>query len=258
MDDQQAVIEFLSEPSSYGPAIDRVDIIETHVSLVFLGVRYPYLDFSTPARRRRACEAELTLNRRTAPTLYLKVRGLAQMPDGRIGFADKGVVIDWVVVMRRFEQSSLFDALAQTGALNARLMTKLAGHIADFHAMTERRCDVGGAAALTAVAETNHRCLMEARHAGFARERIDEVRENSLQRLAAVGGLLDRGRAEGKVRHCHGDLHPATSAFSTANRHYSTASNSLTRSPRSTSSTILPFCSWISSIAGSRILLALS
>jgi hypothetical protein len=32
----KAVIEFLSEPTSYGPAIDRVDIIETHVSLVFL------------------------------------------------------------------------------------------------------------------------------------------------------------------------------------------------------------------------------
>ena len=83
MDDQQAVIEFLSEPSSYGPAIGRVDIIETHVSLVFLAgdrayklkraVRNPYLDFSTPARRRRACEAEFTLNRRTAPTFYLKV-----------------------------------------------------------------------------------------------------------------------------------------------------------------------------------------
>jgi hypothetical protein len=36
MDDQQAVIAFLSKPSSYGPASERVDIIETHVSLVFL------------------------------------------------------------------------------------------------------------------------------------------------------------------------------------------------------------------------------
>src|SRR2546423_635181 len=48
---------------------------------------------------------------------------------------------------------------------------------------------------------------MEAQHAGFARDRIDEVRDNSLRRLAAVGSLLDRRRAEGKVRRCHGDLH---------------------------------------------------
>jgi hypothetical protein len=217
MEDQRDVIAFLSEPSSYGPAIERVNIIETHVSLVFLAgdrayklkraVKYPYLDFSTPEHRRRACETELALNRRTALTLYLEVRALGRMPDGKIGFAGNGPAIDWVVVMRRFDQSSLFDALAQTGGLSAPLMHELAGHIADFHAMAERRYDCGGAAALTAIAETNHRCLIEARHAGFSRECIEELRENSLRRLAAVGGLLDRRRAESKVRRCHGDLH---------------------------------------------------
>ena len=217
MEDQRDVIAFLSKPSSYGPAIGRVDVIETHVSLVFLAgdrayklkraVKYPYLDFSAPEHRQRACEAELALNRRTAPTLYLEVRALGRTPDGRIGFPGNGPVIDWVVVMRRFDQSSLFDALAQTGGLSAPLMHDLAGHIADFHATAERRYDYGGAAALTLIAETNHRCLIEARHAGFSRERIDEIRVGSSQRLAAVGGLLDQRRADGKVRRCHGDLH---------------------------------------------------
>jgi uncharacterized protein len=109
--------------------------------------------------------------------------------------------------MRRFDQSSLFDALAQTGGLSAPLMHDLAGHIADFHAIAKRRFDYGGARALAEIAETNHRCLMETQHAGFARDRIDEVRDNSLRRLADVGRLLDRRRAEGKVRRCHGDLH---------------------------------------------------
>ena len=86
-------------------------------------------------------------------------------------------------------------------------MNELADHIADFHALAERRFDYGGAAALTDIAETNHRCLVAARHVGFAPECVDEIRANSLQRLAAVGGLLDRRRAEGKVRRCHGDLH---------------------------------------------------
>jgi len=80
-DDQHDVIDFLSTPSSYGAAVERVDVIETHASLVFLAgdrayklkraVKYPYLDFSTAERRRVACEAELMLNRRTAPKLYL-------------------------------------------------------------------------------------------------------------------------------------------------------------------------------------------
>jgi aminoglycoside phosphotransferase family enzyme len=95
---QRDVIDFLSEPASYGSAITHVDIIETHVSLIFLAgdrayklkraVKYPYLDFSTAEHRRRACEAELALNRRTAPTLYLEVRALVQEPDGRVAFAN--------------------------------------------------------------------------------------------------------------------------------------------------------------------------
>jgi hypothetical protein len=64
------------------------------------------------------------------------------MPDGKIGFAGDGPAIDWVVVMRRFEQSSLFGALAQTGGLSVPLMNELAGHIADFHSQVERRFDL--------------------------------------------------------------------------------------------------------------------
>jgi aminoglycoside phosphotransferase family enzyme len=78
-DDQRDVIDFLSRPSSYGAAVARIAVIETHVSLVFLAgdrayklkraVKFPYLDFSSAEQRRVACEAELALNRRTAPDL---------------------------------------------------------------------------------------------------------------------------------------------------------------------------------------------
>jgi len=216
-DDQHAVIDFLKTPSSYGAGVEWVDVIETHASFVFLAgdgayklkraVKYSYLDFSTAERRRAACEAEFALNRRTAPDLYLEVRALALMPNGQVGFAADEPAIDWLVVMRRFDQTMLFDALAKSGRLTAPLMTELAGQIATFHRSAERRPDQGNAAALAAVVETNHGCLTTARQAGFDAELIVEVRQRSLERIAAVSDLLDRRRVEGKVRHCHGDLH---------------------------------------------------
>ena len=216
-DDQRDVIEFLSSVSSYGAATWRVDIVETHASLVFLAgerayklkraVKFPYLDFSSAKKRQVACEAELTLNRRTAPDLYLEVRALTRTANGGVGFGTEGRVVDWVVVMRRFDQAALFDELAKTGRLNASLMTELADHIAAFHQAAEPRPEHGGAAALAAVTETNHRCLMAAQQAGFATQDIAEIRLRSLERLDAVGVLLDRRRATGKVRRCHGDLH---------------------------------------------------
>jgi aminoglycoside phosphotransferase family enzyme/predicted kinase len=216
-DNQRDVIDFLSKAASYGTAVERVDIIETHVSLVFLAgdrvyklkraVKFPYLDFSTAEQRMTACKAELALNRRTAPELYLEVRALVRTTTGVIAFATGGPAVDWVVVMRRFDQAALFDELAKSRRLNVSLMTALADHIAAFHQAAEPRRDRGGTAALSAIVETNHRCLMAAREAGFAPERIVEIRQQSSERLAVVGALLDRRRADGKARRCHGDLH---------------------------------------------------
>ena len=82
---------------------------------------------------------------------------------GEFEAVEQGCVVDWVVVMRRFDQAALFDKLAKTGRLNASLVTELADHIAALHRAAEPRPDHGGAAARAVVAETSHRCLMASR-----------------------------------------------------------------------------------------------
>src|SRR5712691_6581467 len=125
MDDaQREVVAFLSDPSSYPPGAGPVEIIETHASIVFLtgtrvyklkrAVKYPYLDFSTVARRRAACTAELKLNRRTAPQLYLELRAISRQADGGLVWdRPEGEVsrepVDFVVVMQRFDQPDLLE-----------------------------------------------------------------------------------------------------------------------------------------------------
>src|SRR5437764_3417856 len=166
-DPQAEIIAFLREPSSYPAVAGPVDTIETHISIVFLAgnracklkraVKYSYVDFSTPAQRRAACAAKLRLNRRTAPQLYLEVRAIVRRPDGSIGWAGEGEALDWVVVMRRFEQKQLLDNVAMTGGLTAPLMLALTAHIAEFHQRAEPRPKHGGGAAMAALVETNIR-----------------------------------------------------------------------------------------------------
>ncbi|MBV8506669.1 MAG: AAA family ATPase, partial [Alphaproteobacteria bacterium] len=168
---------------------------------------YPYLDFSTVDLRRRACEAELVLNRRTAPALYEEVRGLFCGADGAVSFAPNGEALDWVVVMRRFDQGLLFDALAETGRLDRHVMDQLADHIAQFHASAEQHFDHGGAAEMADLAEVQYRCLAASSRAGFTPDRVESILNKWQDRVAVLGALLDRRRATGKVRHCHGDLH---------------------------------------------------
>jgi hypothetical protein len=216
-EDQRDVVAFLRDPSSYGPGVDRVEVIETHASLVFIAgervfklkraVAYPYLDFSTVDLRRRACAAEVALNRRTAQALYEEVRGVFRDADGTIGFSPNGEALDWVVVMRRFDQALLFDALAETGGLERYMMDQLADHIAQFHASAEQHFDRGGAAEMADLAEVQYRCLAAPSRAGFSLDRAEGILKKWQERVAVFAELLDSRRAAGKVRHCHGDLH---------------------------------------------------
>ena len=77
-------------------------------------VRYSFLDYSTPERRRDACLAELSINRRFAPDLYLEVQPVARRPDGLLGFGNgASVPVDWLVVMRRFDAAAQLDRMAE-------------------------------------------------------------------------------------------------------------------------------------------------
>jgi aminoglycoside phosphotransferase family enzyme/predicted kinase len=214
-EDQTPVMEFLASPSAHGGA--AVERIDTHASVVFLAgsrayklkraVRFDYLDFSTPERRRVLCEAEARLNRRTAPTLYRGVVAVTRERDGSYALGGAGPPVDWVVAMNRFPQEALFDRLAAAGRLELSLMSPLAAAIADFHMAAKRRADHGGTRGMSWVIDGNATGFAE-----FGRECLEpsassRLTGDSLQELDRCGDLLERRRESGFVRQCHGDLH---------------------------------------------------
>lgn len=214
-EDQTGVIDFLAAPSTHGgEAVERID---THASIVFLAgarayklkraVRFDYLDFSTSERRHTLCEAEVRLNRRTAPTLYRGVVAVTRQDDGSYALGGQDRPVDWLVEMNRFPQEALFDRLASSGALGIELMSPLAAAIADFHQSAEHRPDHGGQAGMSWVIEGN-----AAGFAEFGRSCLDpsaayRVTHDSGRELDRRADMLERRRRSGFVRQCHGDLH---------------------------------------------------
>ncbi|GAB3392999.1 phosphotransferase [Azotobacter armeniacus] len=215
MSGQAEVIAFLSRADSYGAPDGHVERIETHGSLVFLhgdrayklkrAVAYAALDYRRLDSRERGCRAELRLNRRTAPELYLQVRSINRGADGRLRFDGAGPVLDWVVVMRRFPQEALFESMAVAGHLTPALMDSLGAEIARFHAGAEITPAFGGPDAVRQVIEENHRELCRYPELLDA-SALDALHRASLAALAAQAAELDRRRREGRVRRCHGDL----------------------------------------------------
>ena len=64
------------------------------------------------------------MNRRTAPQLYLEVRSIIRGSDGRLCWNLAGrearEAVDFVVVMRRFDQRDLLDNMAQRDEMQIR------------------------------------------------------------------------------------------------------------------------------------------
>lgn len=217
VDDQHAVIEWLSQPSTYGPGCHDVERIDTHSAVVFLAgagayklkraVKYDYLDFSTPERRRACCDAELRLNRRTAPSLYRAVRAIVRDRHDRLAFDGDGTPVDWVLEMTRFPGDALCDRLAETGRLPLSAMPALADAVAALHAMAARRPDKGGADGLRWVVDGNDAAFREFGGAVLPPARVADLTGATRDWLARRAGLLDERRAAGLVRQCHGDLH---------------------------------------------------
>lgn len=194
-----------------GLAADGV-AIETHISRVALvgarayklkkPVAFPYLDFSTRAKRQAAAMQELALNQPHAPSLYRGVRAITREADGRLALDGAGEPIEPVLEMARFDQADLFDAMAQSGRLTPAILTRLTATIAAQHrdappvfartAMGFRRTVEGALAGLAGAA--------------LAPAAVEAYGASVRAAFADHAPLLDaRGRA-GKIRHCHGDL----------------------------------------------------
>ncbi len=193
-------------------------LIETHISWVFIGedevfkvkrpVDYGFLDFSTLAKRRAACEAELKLNQRLAPAVYLGVVPIGLDDRGRHRLNAGGEPVDWAVHMRRLPDEARADLLLQSGHLTGARIDALAAHMAEFH--QRARCDEeterhGSVAVIRANVEENFAQTEDCIEQYLSPAQAEEIRQWQLKTLEREELFEARIRA-GRVRDGHGDL----------------------------------------------------
>lgn len=213
---QEALVAAFTAGSVVGAPypIIRVD---THLSHVFLAgdlafklkraVRLPFADFESCEARRVACEAELAVNASLAGSLYLDVRPVTRATDGGFCIGGGGKVIDWVVAMRRFDQSDQFDQLARAGKLTHALIEGAVDVVAGAHTAAPANLLVGHSADYRHVIQG----LRQTEEHGAARLGLHAASPLLFERLdfelTHVSELIERRRRQGRVRRGHGDLH---------------------------------------------------
>jgi len=145
--DTRQKVDFLRSPAAYPGNLAEVDVIETHMSWVFLAgnwvfklkkpVKYPFLDFSTVAAREADCRTEVLVNQRLAPDIYLGVVALTLEGGRKLALNGSGQVIDWLVKMRRLPSNRMLDQAIVRGTLSRADVESVADVLADFYRHAE-------------------------------------------------------------------------------------------------------------------------
>lgn len=215
---QAELVAFLEHALAVNGPCRRID---THAASIFLAgdrawklkraVRFPYLDFSTPEHRRAALVAELRLNRRTAPDIYIAVHPIARSSEG---FTIDGAseAVDWILEMRRFPDNAILGDLAGTTGFDANLMSRLADRIFAFHQDAEPAVRQTGAEDVRSVIDGNADSLAPFA-AIFGGDRIAALLDAQRRACSRHAAALDLRGRKGRVRHGHGDLHLANIAL---------------------------------------------
>jgi aminoglycoside phosphotransferase family enzyme len=191
------------------------ELIETHFAYVLLAgdrawklrkpVRRDPMDYSTLEARRRDSEAEVRLNRRLAPHAYLGTRPLTLESDGRLALGGNGVVVDWLVEMRRLDRKRMLDVVLAAGGATDADLHSVAALLASFYGREPAAVSDGATlqARLLDQVVANHRVI--ATLDGVA---AGDVRRMQAGFLGAQRALLDARAASGCIVEAHGDLRP--------------------------------------------------
>jgi aminoglycoside phosphotransferase family enzyme/predicted kinase len=211
---QQPACDFLGDPATHNGA--TVERIVTHAARVFLAgprvlkikraVRFPFLDYSTLAKRKAACEAEIEVNQRFAPTIYRGVVPITREASGGLAIGGDGVPVEWAVDMARFDETQTLDRLADAGKIDDGLADALGRVVAQAHAVAASVKDPAFQDKLAVIIAQNG-AELSVRSDLFNLALTDAITQGSRASLKRLHGLLTARERDGLVRRCHGDLH---------------------------------------------------
>lgn len=206
------------ERTFYPHRPSSVELIETHISWVFLAGEYVYkvkkpvnlgfLDFRTLGRRRHFCREEVRLNQRLAPNAYLDVVAVTG-GRGMYRLGGSGRTLEVAVWMRRLPADRMLDQLVQAADADHHLLEDIGRTIADFHATAASGPAIVRFGRLEVIRRNVEENLAQTGH--FPSEVLAPATRTTVQTFLRETlreqrrRFTERRRAD-RVRDCHGDL----------------------------------------------------
>ncbi len=219
------VVQALLDPKAYPDASQRVEMVQTQMSFVFLTgdyvykvkkpVNLGYLDYTTLDKRYFYCQWEVELNQRLCPDVYLGVVPITKNK-GDILIEGRGEVIEYAVKMRRLSQEAMMNVLLTNNQVSVAMVTSVAQRLVEFHQRAETNDTIsafGDLDAITTNTEENFDQTIKYIGNTISQEKYRRIKAYTNSFIENNASLFHKRVADGKIRDCHGDLHAAHICF---------------------------------------------
>jgi aminoglycoside phosphotransferase family enzyme len=215
-----SIIEDLKDPDSLPDKTDSVSVVQTHISIVFVGdefvykvkkpVNFGFLDFTTLEKRKYYCNQEVRLNRRLSEGIYLDVLPVRSEGDKHILGGGSGEVVEYAVKMKRIPDEKLMKSIFDNGDLTKDHLKMIAQALSSFHrdALRTPEIDQYGKRDVFRI-NTDENFEQVEKYLGVS---IKDNEFSTLKRwtddfYSSNRDLFLKRIEEGRIRDCHGDLH---------------------------------------------------
>lgn len=215
-----SLIEDLLDPSSLPDETKSVSLIQTHISMVFLGdefvykikkpVNFGFLDFLTLEKRAYYCEKELQLNRRLAKEIYLEVLPITFDGKRHSMRSRAGKVVEYAVRMRRIPDEILMKSVFERGELKKRHLIRIAQVLARFHVTALRSDEIdefGEPHRFKVNTDENFEQVARYVSVTITKKEFETITDWTNRFYRSRNSLFMKRVRDGKIRDCHGDLH---------------------------------------------------
>lgn len=214
-------VQALLKPTLYPHPVDQVDLVQTHISYVFLAGDYVYkfkkpmnfgfLDFSDLEKRRINCQRELELNKRLCPDIYLELVTIGQ-DDGVYALNSCAEPIEYGVKMVRMPEERMMRNLIDDGKLGSAQLRQLVQTLIPFYQAADGGEEIRSFGTAKAVAvnvlENFEQTASFIDQGALTQAQFDTI-SNYARKMLADEALFQKRVDGGFIRDCHGDLYSA-------------------------------------------------
>jgi aminoglycoside phosphotransferase family enzyme len=218
MQDQKRVVEAMLKPEAYAQAPGKIELIQTHISFVFLTKNYVYkvkkavnfgfLDFSTLEKRHLFCEKELELNRRLCSEIYLEVVPIKRSSFITVG--GEGEIIEYALKMKRLPQERIMTVLLRENKVDKKTIGNIAQIVAQFHSRAQTNPEISQFGSLKMVKtnwDENFSQTTKYVNQTISQNEFQFIQIKIQTFLEKNKALIENRTTNNRIRDCHGDLH---------------------------------------------------